>query len=54
MVVKVGFRINHLNRPFDNVKARHAVQLMVDQEMYLQAIVGSPDLFGNLWRNVSL
>ena len=38
-------RINHLNPPYDNVKARHAVQLLVDQEMYLQAIVGSPDLF---------
>ncbi|SVB13957.1 uncharacterized protein METZ01_LOCUS166811, partial [marine metagenome] len=38
-------RINHLNAPFDNVKARHAVQLLVDQETYLQAIVGTPDLY---------
>ncbi|MGI9334253.1 MAG: ABC transporter substrate-binding protein, partial [Gammaproteobacteria bacterium] len=38
-------RINHLHAPFDNVKARQAVQLLVDQETYLQAIVGSPDLY---------
>ncbi|MDP6768986.1 MAG: ABC transporter substrate-binding protein [Arenicellales bacterium] len=38
-------RINHLNAPFDNVKARHAVQLLVDQELYLQAIVGTSDLY---------
>ena len=31
-VARAGFRINHLNAPFDNVKARHAVQLLVDQE----------------------
>ena len=38
-------RINHLNAPFDNVKARHAIQLLVDQELYLQAIVGSSALY---------
>jgi peptide/nickel transport system substrate-binding protein len=38
-------RINHLHPPFDNVKARQALQWMVDQETYLRAIVGTPDLF---------
>ena len=38
-------RINHLHQPFSNVKARHAVQLLVNQETYLQAIVGTPDLY---------
>ena len=38
-------RMNHLNPPFDDVRARQAVQLIVDQEMYLRAIVGDPKLF---------
>ena len=38
-------RINHLHPPFDNVKARQALQWMVDQETYLRAIVGKPELF---------
>jgi peptide/nickel transport system substrate-binding protein len=37
--------MNHLNPPFDDVRARRAVQLIVDQEMYLRAIVGDPKLF---------
>ncbi len=38
-------RLNHLHPPFDNVKARHAMQWIVDQETYLRAIVGDPKLF---------
>ena len=38
-------RINHLHPPFDNKTARQAIQLVVDQETYLQAIVGTPDLY---------
>ena len=38
-------RINHLHPPFDNKLARQAIQLVVDQETYLQAIVGNPDLY---------
>ena len=38
-------RINHLHPPFDNKLARQAIQLVVDQETYLQAIVGTPDLY---------
>ena len=38
-------RLNHLHPPFDNKTARQAIQLVVNQETYLQAIVGSPDLY---------
>ncbi len=38
-------RINHLHPPFDKKEARQAIQLLVDQETYLQAIVGTPDLY---------
>ena len=38
-------RINHLHAPFNNKVARQAIQLIVDQETYLQAIVGRPDLY---------
>ena len=34
-------RLNHLNPPFDNVKARQAVLWAVDQEMHLRAVAGS-------------
>jgi peptide/nickel transport system substrate-binding protein len=36
---------NHLNPPFDNVKARQALMLMVNQEEYLRAIAGDPENF---------
>jgi peptide/nickel transport system substrate-binding protein len=36
---------NHLNPPFDNVKARQALMLMVNQEEYLRAIAGDPQNF---------
>ena len=38
-------RINHLHPPFDNKTARQAIQLVVDQETYLQAVVGTADLY---------
>ena len=38
-------RINHLHPPFDKKAARQAIQLVVDQETYLQAIVGTPDAY---------
>lgn len=38
-------RINHLHPPFDNPKARQAMQYIVDQESYLRAIVGSPEYY---------
>ena len=38
-------RINHLHPPFDNKIARQAIQYVVNQETYLQAIVGTPDLY---------
>jgi peptide/nickel transport system substrate-binding protein len=36
---------NHLNPPFDNVKARQALMAMVNQEEYLRAIAGDPQNF---------
>ena len=40
---KMGhIRPNHLYPPFDNVKARQALQLLVDQEAFLAAQVGNP------------
>lgn len=38
-------RPNHLQPPFDNVKARQALLSLVNQEDYLQAIVGDPRFF---------
>jgi len=38
-------RLNWLNFPFNKVKARQAMQLMVNQETYLRAIVGNPALY---------
>jgi peptide/nickel transport system substrate-binding protein len=35
-------RPNFLHPPFDNAKARQALQLLVDQKMYLAAMVGNP------------
>jgi peptide/nickel transport system substrate-binding protein len=36
---------NHLNPPFDNIKARQALMLMANQEEYLRAIAGDPQNF---------
>ena len=40
-----SMRINNLHAPFANPTARQAIQLLVDSETYLQAIVGTPDLY---------
>ena len=36
-------RLNHLNPPFDNVKARQAMVWLLDQEAYMQVIIGDPE-----------
>ncbi len=38
-------RPNHLHPPFDNPKARQALLHAVNQEIYLQAIIGNPALY---------
>jgi len=43
------FRMNHLHAPFNNVKARRAVLMAMDQEDYMRAIVGSDDA---LWKRL--
>ena len=35
-------RVNHLYPPFDNVKARQALEWMMDQQAYMQAAIGNP------------
>ena len=40
---------NHLAPPFDNVKARQALALMVDQKDYLQAIAGDQENWTVCW-----
>lgn len=46
---RLGFqgmlRLNHLHPPFDNQKIRQAVLKAMDQERYMQAAVGNPDLY---------
>jgi peptide/nickel transport system substrate-binding protein len=38
-------RMNHLHAPFNDAKVRQAIQMAVQQETYLQAIVGDPALY---------
>src|SRR5262249_26871747 len=38
-------RLNHLHPPFDNVKARQAMDYLGNQEDYLRAIVGNPKFY---------
>ena len=45
-------RINHLHAPFNNKAARQAIQLIVDQETYLQAIVGTTGPLQGVSRDV--
>ncbi len=42
-----SFRLNHLHPPFNDVRARRAIQMALNQEDYMRAIVGSDD---NLWK----
>jgi peptide/nickel transport system substrate-binding protein len=42
-----SFRMNHLNPPFNDVKARRAVLMAMTQEDYMRALVGDDD---QLWK----
>lgn len=44
-----AFRLNHMHPPFNNLKARRAVQLALSQEDYMRAVVGSDD---KLWKPI--
>ncbi|GIX10802.1 ABC transporter substrate-binding protein [Elioraea sp.] len=44
-----SFRMNHLHPPFNDVRARRAIQMALNQEDYMRAIVGSDDA---LWRRL--
>ena len=47
-----GFiRLNHLHPPFNNVKARQAMYYLINQEDFLRAIVGDPDLLQGVPRH---
>src|SRR3546814_10694996 len=38
-------RMNHLQPPFDNAKARQGLRALVNQETYLRAIIGNPEFY---------
>lgn len=40
-------RMNHLHPPFDDPKARQALLYLIDQERYLQAMFGDPEVTNN-------
>jgi peptide/nickel transport system substrate-binding protein len=42
-----SFRINHLHPPFNDVRARRAVQIALSQSDYMQAVVGDDE---TLWK----
>jgi peptide/nickel transport system substrate-binding protein len=44
-----SLRFNHLHPPFNDVRARRAVAMVVDQADYMRAVVGEDDV---LWRRV--
>jgi peptide/nickel transport system substrate-binding protein len=44
-----AFRLNHLHPPFNDVRARRAVQIALSQEDYMRAVVGSDD---KLWKPI--
>jgi peptide/nickel transport system substrate-binding protein len=44
-----SFRINHLNPPFNDVRARRAVQIALSQEDYMGAVVGDDT---SLWKTL--
>jgi peptide/nickel transport system substrate-binding protein len=44
-----AFRLNHMHPPFNNTKARRAVQVALSQEDYMRAVVGSDT---NLWKPI--
>lgn len=39
------FRLNHLHPPFDNLKLRRAALAAINQEDFLKAVIGDPDLY---------
>ncbi|MET4022077.1 ABC transporter substrate-binding protein [Bradyrhizobium sp. S3.2.12] len=41
-------RLNHLQKPFNNVKARQALLHLIDQEAFMRAAVGDPRYFGTV------
>ncbi|MET4022076.1 ABC transporter substrate-binding protein [Bradyrhizobium sp. S3.2.12] len=41
-------RLNHLQKPFNNVKARQALLQLIDQEAFMRAAVGDPRYFGTV------
>jgi peptide/nickel transport system substrate-binding protein len=44
-----SFRINHLHPPFNDVRARRAIQIALSQEDYMRAVVGDDE---TLWKPV--
>jgi peptide/nickel transport system substrate-binding protein len=44
-----SFRINHLHAPFNDVRARRAVQIALSQEDYMGAVVGDDT---SLWKTI--
>ena len=44
-----AFRLNHMHPPFNDMKARRAVQTALSQEDYMRAVVGSDD---KLWKTI--
>jgi peptide/nickel transport system substrate-binding protein len=44
-----SFRINHLHPPFNDVRARRAVQMALSQEDYMRAVVGDDE---TLWKTL--
>ena len=44
-----SFRINHLHPPFNDVRARQAIQIALSQADYMQAVVGSDE---SLWKTI--
>ena len=43
------FRLNHLNPPFNDVRVRRAVQMVLDQEDFMRAVVGDDE---SLWQRL--
>ena len=43
------FRLNHMFEPFSDVKIRRAIQMAINQEDYMRAVVGSDD---KLWKKL--
>ena len=44
-----SFRVNHLHPPFNDVRARRAVQIALNQEDYMRALVGDDEA---LWKRL--